>query len=93
MLKEINPEYSLERLVLKLQLQYDHLVRRSYSLEKTLMLGKPEGWRRRGGAEDEIFRWHHQLNGNKFEQTPKDSEGQQILVCYSTWDLKELVMT
>ena len=47
-LKEINPEYSLERLMLKLKLQYfGHLMRRSDSLEKTLMLGKIEG-RRRG---------------------------------------------
>ena len=48
-LKEINPEYSLEGLVLKLNLQYfGHLIRRAYSLEKTLMLGKIEGRRRRG---------------------------------------------
>ena len=48
-LKETNPEYSLERLMLKLKLQYfGHLMRRSNSLEKTLMLGKIEGRRRRG---------------------------------------------
>ena len=48
-LKEINPEYSLEGLMLKLKLQYfGHLVRRSDSLEKSLMLGKIEGERRRG---------------------------------------------
>ena len=48
-LKEISPEYSLERLMLKLNLQYfGHLMRRTDSLEKTLMLGKIEGWRRRG---------------------------------------------
>ena len=47
-LKEINPEYSLEGLMLKLKLQYfGHLMRRSDSLEKTLMLGKIEGRRRR----------------------------------------------
>ena len=48
-LKEINPEYSLERLTVKLKLQYfGHLIRRADSLEKTLMLGKTEGrrWRR-----------------------------------------------
>ena len=46
-LKEISPEYSLEGLMLKLKLQYfDHLIRRTDSLEKTLMLGKIEGWRR-----------------------------------------------
>ena len=48
-LKEISPEYPLEGLMLKLQLQYfDHLMRRTDSLEKTLMLGKVEGWRRTG---------------------------------------------
>ena len=48
-LKEISPEYSLEGLMLKLKLQYfGHLMRRANSLEKTLMLGKIEGRRRRG---------------------------------------------
>ena len=48
-LKKINPEYSLEGLMLKLKLQYfDHLIRRDDSLEKTLMLGKIGGRRRRG---------------------------------------------
>ena len=48
-LKEISPEYSLEGLMLKLKLQYfGHLVRRVYLLEKTVMLGKIEGRRRRG---------------------------------------------
>ena len=48
-LKEINPEYSLEGWMLKLKLQYfGHLMQRTDSLEKTLMLGKTEGWRRRG---------------------------------------------
>ena len=48
-LKEINPEYSLKGLMMKLKLQYfGHLMWRTNSLEKTLMLGKIEGWRRRG---------------------------------------------
>ena len=48
-LKAISPEYSLERLILKLKLQYfGHLMQRTDSLEKTLMLGKVEGGRRRG---------------------------------------------
>ena len=48
-LREINPEYSLEGLMLKLKLQYfGHLMRRADTLEKTLMLGKIEGGRRRG---------------------------------------------
>ena len=54
-LKEINPEYSLEGLMLKLKLQYfGHLMRRTNSLEKTLMLGKIEGRRRRG---QQRIRW------------------------------------
>ena len=49
-LKEINPEYSLEGLMLKLKLQYfGHLMQRAHSLEKTVMLEKIEGKRRRGG--------------------------------------------
>jgi len=48
-LKEINPEYSLQGLMLKLKLQYfGHLMQRADTLEKTLMLGKIEGRRRRG---------------------------------------------
>ena len=54
-LKEISPEYSLEGLMLKLKLQYfGHLIQRADSLEKTLMLGKIEGWRRR---EQQRMRW------------------------------------
>ena len=54
-LKEINPEYSLEGLMLNLKLQYfGHLMRRADSFEKTLMLGKIEGRRRRGGQR---MRW------------------------------------
>ena len=66
-LKEISPEYSLEGLMLKLKLQYvSHLMRRTDSFEKTLMLGKTEGWRRRE-REDEIVGWHYRLNGHEFE--------------------------
>ena len=53
--KEINPEYSLEGLMLKLKLQYfGHLMGRADSFEKTLMLGKTEGRRRRRTTEDEM---------------------------------------
>ena len=56
-LKEINPEYSLEGLMSKLKLHYfGHMIRKAYSLEKTLMLGKIESRRRRGEAEDEMVR-------------------------------------
>ena len=54
-LKEINPEYSLEGLILMLELQY-YLMQRIDSLEKSLMLGKIEGRRRRG---QQRMRWHH----------------------------------
>ena len=81
-LKEISPEYSLEGLMLKLKLQYfGHLMRRADSLEKTLMLGKIEGRRRRG--EDEMVGWHHRLNGHEFEQGLGDGEGQRSLACCS----------
>ena len=74
-LKEIIPEYSLEGLVLKLKLQYfSHLMRRADLLEKTLMLGKIEGRRRRREeTEDEMVGWHHSFNGHEFKQTQGDS--------------------
>ena len=54
------PEYSLEGLMLKLKLQYfGHLMQRTDSFEKTLMLGKIEDRRRRGSTEDEMAGWHH----------------------------------
>ena len=60
-LKEISPKYSLEGLMLKLKRQYfGHLTRRADSFEKTLMLGKTEGGRRRG----QRMRW---LDGHEFE--------------------------
>ena len=65
-LKEISPGISLEGMMLKLKLQYfGHLMRRAESFEKTLMLGKIEGGRRRG-RQDEITGWHHRLNGHGF---------------------------
>ena len=69
-IKEINPEYSLERLMLRLKLQYfGYLMWRANSLEKTLMLGKTEGRRRRGQQRTRwLIGWHHQLNGYEFEQ-------------------------
>ena len=80
-LKEINPENSLEGLMLKLKLQYfGHLMRRTNSLEKTLMLGKIEGGRRRGRQEDEVVGWHHRLDGHEFEQAPGAGDGQGGLV-------------
>ena len=75
-LKEINPEYSLEGLMLKLKLQYfGHLMRRTDSLEKTLMLGKIKGKRRRGRQR---IRWldnftdSMDMNLSKLWETVKD---------------------
>ena len=57
--KKINPEYSLEEMMLKLKLLYfGHLLPRGDSLEKTVMLGKIEG-RRRRGQQVEMVGWHH----------------------------------
>ena len=79
-LNEINPEYSLKGLMLKLKLQYfGHLMQRADSLEKTLTLGRIEGKRRRGGREWD--RLNHWFNGQEFEHILGDGEGQGRLVC------------
>ena len=58
-LKEVSPEHSLERVMLKLKLQYcGHLIRRTDSFEKTLMLGKIKR-QKKGMTEDEMVGWHH----------------------------------
>ena len=77
--KEINPEYSLEGLLLKVQ-YFGYLMRRANSLEKTLMLGKI-GDKRRRGQQRMVVRWHHRLNAHEFEQALRDSEGQGSLAC------------
>ena len=53
------------------------------------MLGKTEGRRSWGQQEDEMARWHHQLNGHEFEQALGDGEGQGSLACFSSWGRKE----
>ena len=81
-LKEINPEYSLEGLMLKLKLQsFGHLMWRADSFEKTLMLGKIEGGRRRG---QQMMRW---LDG--ITKLMDMSDGQRSLVYCSPWGRKE----
>ena len=73
-----------------LKLQYSgHLMQKADSLEKTLMLGKIEGRRRREGGEDEMSGWHHQLDGHEFEQAPEVGDGQGRLAYCSPWGCKE----
>ena len=75
-LKEINSEYLLEGLMLKLKLRFSgHLMRRTDPLEKALMLGRIEGRREKEMTGDEMVGCHHRLNGHEFEKTPEDSEG------------------
>ena len=92
-LKEINPDYSLERLMLKLKLQYfGHLMQRTDSLEKTLILGKIKGGRRRGWQR---MRWLDGITDSMdmIEQTLGVGDGQGSLACCSPWDCKESDMT
>ena len=79
--------------MLKLKLKcFGHLMQRTDLLEKTLMLGKIEG-RRRKGQQDEMVGWHHQLNGHESEQALGVGDGQGSLVCCSPWGHKESDMT
>ena len=89
-LKEISPEYSLEGLMLKLKLQsFGHLMRRTDSLEKTLMLGKIEGRRIRGRQRT---RWSDGITNfdrHEFDQALGVGDGQGSLACFSPWGRKE----
>ena len=83
-LKEISPGCSFEGLMLKLKLQYfGHLMQRADSFEKTLMLGKIEGRRRRG--QQRIVGWHHRLNGHGFGWILGVGDGQEGLACCGSW--------
>ena len=85
-LKEISPEYSLEVLMLKLNLQYfGYLMQRANSLEKDADDEKDWGQEEKGMTGDEMTGWHHRLNRHEFEQTLGDSEEQGILGCCSPW--------
>ena len=93
-LKEISPEYSLEGLMLKLKPQYfGHLIQRTDSLEKTLMLGKTEGKRRRGWQRMRQLDSITNSMEMSLSKTPGDSEGQGSLVCCSPRGSQELDAT
>ena len=86
-LKEISPEYSLEGLMLKLKLQYfGHQMRRTDSLEKTLMLGKIEGRRRRGRQR---MRWLDGITNTVDMGLQELCDGQGGLECCGSWGRKE----
>ena len=89
-LKEISPEYPLGGLMLKLKLQYfGHLMQRTDSLEKTLVLGKIEGWRRKGPQRMRGFGWYHQFGVHEFEQALGVGDGQGSLMCCRPWRHKK----
>ena len=88
-LKKINPEYSLEGLILKPKLQYfGHLIQR-WLIGKGPDAGKEWRQEEKGTTEDEMIGWHHPLSGHEFEQTPGHGEGQGSLACWSPWHHKE----
>ena len=89
-LKEANPEYSLEGLMLKLKLKlqyFGHLISKSQFIGKDA--GKDWGQGETGTTEDKMVGWHHRHNGHEFEQTPGDSEKQRSLACCSPWGSEE----
>ena len=91
-LREINPEYSLEGLMLKLKLHYfGHLMWTADSLKQSLMLGKIEGRKKR--VSEEMAGWHPWCNGRELGQTSGSGEGQKGLAGCSPWGRKELDMT
>ena len=93
-LKEISPEYSLEGLMMKLKLQYfGHLIRRADSLEKTLMLGKIEGRRRRGWQRMSWLDGIINLMDMSLSKLQELGNGQGSLACCNPWGHKELDTT
>ena len=92
-LKEINPEYSLERLMLKTKLQYFGQLMWGALIGIDPEAGKSSVQEEKGVTEDEMIGWHHWLNGQEFGQTPGDSEGQRSLAWCNSWGHRELDMT
>ena len=90
-LKEINPEYSLEGVMLKMKLQYfGHLMKRTHSFSNAK---KDWGQEEKGVTEAEMVGWHQWCNGHEFEQASGDSEGQGSLACCSPRGHKESDVT
>ena len=81
-LKELNPEYLLKELMLKLQ-YFGQLMQRAKSLEKDPNDGKDWEQEEKEATEDEIVGWHHQLDGHEFEQALGVDDGQGSLACCS----------
>ena len=93
-LKEMNPEYSLEGLILKLKLPILWPPNaKSQLIGKDLDAGKDSRQEEKRGTEDEMVGWHHRLNGHEFEQTLGDGEGQGSLTRCSPWGRKESDVT
>ena len=93
-LKEINPEYSLEGLMLKLKLQYfGHQMWWIKLIEKDPDAGKDWRQEEKGITEDEMVGWHHWLDGHKFEQGSRVGDGEGSLACCSPWGCRELNVT
>ena len=93
-LKEINPEYSLKGLMLKVKLQYfGPLVAKNWLIGKDLDAGKDWRQEEKRTTEDEMVAWHHRLDGHGFGWTPAVGDGQGGLACSSSWLHKESDMT
>ena len=87
-LKEINPEYSLEGLMLKLKLQYFGHAKK-WLIGKDPDAGKDWGQEKKGMTENKMVGWHHWLNGHGFGWTLGVGDGQGGLACCTSWGHKE----
>ena len=93
-LKEINTEYSLEWLMMKLKLQHSPTLwppdGKSWFIGKAPDAGQDWGQEKNWVTEDEMLGWHHWLNGHEFEQTQGDNERHGSLMCCSSWGRTQL---
>ena len=92
-LKEISPQYSLEALMLKLNLQYFGHLMQSWLIGKYFDAGRDWGQEEKWTTEDEMAGWHHWLNACESEWTLGVGAGQGGLACCDTWGRKESDMT